>query len=68
VGKFTASPTQPDIETSVNGDAWFNTNTGVTYVYYNGVFVAAAGGNQGATGPTGGSGSLAVSTSWWLGA
>jgi hypothetical protein len=32
------------------------------------VFIAAAGGNQGSTGPTGSQGSFAVSTSWWLGA
>jgi hypothetical protein len=67
VGKFTVSPTQPDIETSVNGDAWFNTNNAKTYVYFNGVFVEAAGGAQGVTGPTGAQSSLALSTSWWLG-
>jgi hypothetical protein len=67
VGKFTASATQPPIETSVNGDAWFDTNTAKTYVYFNGVFVETAGGILGATGPTGGQGTLAVSTSWWLG-
>jgi hypothetical protein len=67
VGKFTASATQPDIETSTNGDAWFDTNTAKTYVYNNGVFVETAGGVQGAIGPTGAAGTLAVSTSWWLG-
>ena len=67
VGKFTASASQPPIETSVNGDAWFDTNTAKTYVYFNGVFVETAGGSVGATGPTGGQSTLAVSTSWWLG-
>jgi collagen type I/II/III/V/XI/XXIV/XXVII alpha len=67
VGKFTASPTQPDVEDAVNGDAWFDTNTALTYVFYNGVFVQAAGGTVGATGPTGSPGNFAVSTSWWLG-
>jgi hypothetical protein len=60
-------PTQPSIENSVNGDAWFNTNNAKTYVYYDGVFIEAAGGTLGATGPTGSQSSLAVSTSWWLG-
>lgn len=67
VGKFTASPTQPSIETSTNGDAWFDTNTGKTYVFFEGVFVEAAGGTVGPTGPRGVEGTLAVSTSWWLG-
>jgi hypothetical protein len=67
VGKFTASATQPSIETSTNGDAWFDTNTAKTYVYFNGVYIETAGGTQGATGPTGSQSTLAVSTAWWLG-
>jgi hypothetical protein len=67
VGKFTASPTQPNIEEATNGDAWFDTNTGKTYVFFEGVFVETAGGIIGATGPSGPQGSFAVSTSWWLG-
>jgi hypothetical protein len=67
VGRFTASATQPSIETSLNGDAWFNTSTAKTYVYFNGVFVEAAGGAQGSVGPTGAQSTTAVSTSWWLG-
>lgn len=67
VGKFTASATQPDVNTSVNGDAWFDINTAITYVYYEGVFIQAAGGSVGPTGPQGISNSLATSTSWWLG-
>jgi hypothetical protein len=51
----------------VNGDAWFDTNTGKTYVFFEGVFIEAAGGIVGATGPRGVEGTLAVSTSWWLG-
>ena len=66
-GKFTASATQPDIETSTNGDAWFNTQNAKTYVYNNGVFVEVASGNVGATGPTGANRSFGVSASWWLG-
>jgi hypothetical protein len=67
VGKFTASPTQPDLLTATNGDAWFDTNTGKTYVFFDGVFVEAAGGNSGPTGATGPRTSFAISTSWWLG-
>jgi len=66
-GKFIASPTQPNIETSVNGDAWFDTNTAKTYVYSDGVFIEVASGAQGPTGPTGVSGTFATSASWWLG-
>lgn len=66
-GKFTASPTQPSLETSTNGDAWFDTQTGITYVFFEGVFVQAAGGNLGPTGPAGGQGNYKISTSWWLG-
>jgi hypothetical protein len=58
---------QPSIETSTNGDAWFDTNTAKTYVYFNGVFIETQGGSTGPTGPTGPQGSFAVSTSWWLG-
>jgi hypothetical protein len=65
-GKFTASATQPPIETSVNGDAWFDINTGITYIFYEGVFLQAAGGNLGATGPRGVPGSFAISSAWWL--
>jgi hypothetical protein len=36
-------------------------------VFYDGVFIQAAGGNTGLTGSTGPQGSFAVSTSWWLG-
>jgi len=67
VGKFTASPTQPDLLTAVNGDAWFDTNTAITYVFYNGVFIETQGGSTGPAGATGPVGSFAVSTSWWLG-
>jgi hypothetical protein len=66
-GKFTAGPSQPDVELAQNGDAWFDTNTAKTYVYYDGVFVEVASGAAGVTGPRGISGSLAVSQSWWLG-
>lgn len=66
-GKFTASPTQPDVELSTDGDAWFDTNTGLTYIFFGGLFIQAAGGTIGSTGPTGSQGTLAVSTSWWLG-
>ena len=67
VGKFTASAQQPDIETSTNGDAWFDTNTAKTYVFNNGVYVEVASGAQGLIGPTGSSGTFAISASWWLG-
>jgi len=67
VGRFVASATQPPIETSINGDAWFDINTGITYVFFEGVYVQAAGGSVGSTGPRGLPGSFAVSTSWWLG-
>jgi hypothetical protein len=67
IGKFTASAVQPDIEDAINGDAWFNTNTAKTYVFFDGVFVETAGGTQGVTGPTGSQSTLAVSTAWWLG-
>ena len=66
-GKFVAGPTQPDIETSTNGDTWFNTNNARTYVFFNGVFVETASGTIGPTGARGVPGTLAVSTSWWLG-
>jgi hypothetical protein len=66
-GKFTVGPVQPDPELSTNGDTWFDSNTAKTYVFYEGVFVEAAGGNQGPTGPTGGAGSFKITTSWWLG-
>ena len=67
VGKFTAGPVQPDLETSTNGDAWFDTNTGLTFVFYEGVFIQAAGGTIGPTGPIGVQGSFIVTSSWWLG-
>lgn len=67
VGKFTAGPTQPDVLTAVNGDAWFDTDTAKTYVYNNGVFIEVAGGQQGPAGPTGVAGTYAISASWWLG-
>lgn len=68
VGKFTASAVQPDVSTSVNGDAWFNTQTARTYVFSNGVFVETQGGSTGPTGARGVQGSFATSVSWWLGA
>lgn len=67
VGKFIASPTQPSIESSVNGDAWFDTNTAITYVFTNGVFVQTQGGSTGPQGPTGSKGSFSTTVSWWLG-
>jgi hypothetical protein len=67
VGKFTASATQPDIETSTNGDAWFNTSNARTYVYNNGVFIETQGGATGSAGPTGPQGSFSTSMSWWMG-
>jgi collagen type VII alpha len=67
IGKFTASSTQPNLEGLVNGDAWFDTNTAKTYVYFNGVFIETSSGSQGATGPTGSQSTFAVSTAWWLG-
>jgi hypothetical protein len=67
VGKFTASAQQPNIETSVNGDAWFNTSNARTYVYNNGVFIETQGGATGPSGPTGPQGSFSTSMSWWLG-
>ena len=67
VGKFTASPTQPELSTATDGDTWFDTSTAITYVYYNGVFVQTQGGQVGPTGPRGLQSSFAVSTSWWLG-
>jgi hypothetical protein len=51
----------------VNGDAWFDTNTAITYVFYNGVFIQTQGGSTGPQGATGAQGSLALSTSWWFG-
>lgn len=66
-GKFTAGPTQPSLLTATNGDAWFDTQTGITYIFYDGVFVQAAGGNVGPTGAAGGQGNYKISTSWWLG-
>jgi hypothetical protein len=36
-------------------------------VFYNGVFIQTQGGSTGPQGATGAAGSLAVSTSWWLG-
>jgi hypothetical protein len=67
VGKFTASATQPNIETSTNGDAWFNTQNARTYVYSNGVFIETQGGATGSAGPTGPQGSFSTSMSWWMG-
>lgn len=66
-GKFTASSTQPDPETSTNGDAWFNTSNAKTYVFFDGVFVETAGGNTGPAGAQGNPGSFKITTSWWLG-
>jgi hypothetical protein len=36
--------------TGVSGAAWFNANDGAVYVYYDGVWVEAVGGNVGPTG------------------
>lgn len=66
-GKFTASATQPDTSTSVNGDAWFNTQNAKTYVFNNGAFIEVASGNVGPAGPAGASRSFGISASWWLG-
>ena len=66
-GKFVASPTQPSLLTSVNGDAWFNTQNSKTYVFLEGIYVEVASGNTGATGPAGRPGAYKISTSWWLG-
>lgn len=66
-GKFVAGANQPDINTSSNGDTWFDTGTAKTYVYFNGVFVETQGGQIGPTGPRGVQSTFAVSTSWWLG-
>jgi hypothetical protein len=67
IGKFTASAVQPAIESSVNGDAWFNTQTAKTYVYNDGVFIETQGGGVGPTGAQGAQGSFSTSMSWWLG-
>jgi hypothetical protein len=49
--------------TGVSGAAWFNANDGAVYVYYDGVWVEAVGGNIGPTGNTGATGaSLAGAT------
>jgi hypothetical protein len=39
--------------TGDTGDAWFNANDGSVYVYYDGAWVEAVGGNIGPTGKTG---------------
>jgi hypothetical protein len=39
----------------------------LTYIFYEGVFVAAAGGTTGPTGATGPLSTFSVTTSWWLG-
>jgi hypothetical protein len=39
--------------TGVSGAAWFNANDGAVYVYYDGVWVEAVGGNMGPVGNTG---------------
>jgi hypothetical protein len=67
IGKFTASAVQPDIEDAVDGDAWFDTSTAITYVFKDGVFVQTQGGSTGPQGPTGAQGSFATSMSWWMG-
>jgi hypothetical protein len=69
VGRFTATgPTAPDVSTSNAGDGWFNTQNAKTYVFFQGTWVEVAAGNVGPTGPQGTVGTLAISTSWWLGA
>jgi hypothetical protein len=66
-GKFTTSTSQPAIETSENGDAWFNLQDAKTYVFYEGAYIEVASGNVGPTGPQGLSGQFALSQSWWFG-
>ena len=39
--------------TAQTGDAWFNASEGLLYVYYDGYWVEAVGGNVGPTGPAG---------------
>jgi microcystin-dependent protein len=55
-GKFIASPAQPDPLTAEEGDAWFDTASFKTYVFYEGSFVEVISGNAGPQGPTGPSG------------
>jgi microcystin-dependent protein/3D (Asp-Asp-Asp) domain-containing protein len=52
-GKFIASPAQPDPLTAEEGDAWFDTASFKTYVFYEGSFVEVISGNAGPQGPTG---------------
>jgi len=48
-------PTSPAPET---GDAWFDPSSGLVFVYYDGFWVEAVGGNIGPTGLTGATGSV----------
>jgi hypothetical protein len=61
-GRFITSPTPPiDIEP---GDAWYNTTTGKTYVWYDSYWVEVGNnalGDLGPTGPTGPTGSAGIS-------
>jgi uncharacterized protein YcnI len=50
-GQFSIVDSVPP--TGVSGDAWFNANDGSVYVYYDGAWVEAVGGNIGPTGKTG---------------
>jgi hypothetical protein len=57
--------------TGVSGAAWFNANDGAVYVYYDGVWVEAVGGNigpQGNTGATGLTGATGAGTTGATGA
>jgi collagen type VII alpha len=67
IGKFLTTSIQPDILTTEEGVAWFNTEDAKTYVLFNGVFVEVASGNVGATGPQGLSGQFPLSQAWWFG-
>jgi len=42
------------------GDAWFDPSSGLVFVYYDGYWVEAVGGNVGPTGPTGSQGNTGV--------
>jgi hypothetical protein len=66
-GKFTASPTAPEISLAAAGDGWFNTENTKTYVFFNNVWTEVGSGNVGPTGPIGIPGPLQISTMWWFG-
>jgi hypothetical protein len=50
-------PTSPAPET---GDAWFDPSNGIVFIYYDGFWVEAVGGNVGPTGPSGAVGNTGV--------